>query len=238
MATIFSLKQGETRKSWTHSTPLKSLIQERQQVFHKEHRSRRWKRLRNKVRYAIIKAKKDYYRNRVQHHKKANPAEWYKQIEVMANLNKAGTTIQPPPHVDDSSDLKAVAASINSHFVSIYNDLQPLSISDLPSYRPDPEPSPSVQEFEVYNMLRKTKAGKAGGPDGVSSRIIREFAFELSKPYGHFKPLVGLYRRRCSTAVEKGSCCSNSQGKARQMRQIKTCLPYWPFRETCCRFYG
>lgn len=31
-------------------------------------------------------------------------------------------------------------------------------------------------------MLQKTKAGKAGGPDGISSRIIREFAYELSKP--------------------------------------------------------
>ena len=165
------------------TTYIKSLIQERQQVFHKERRSRRWKRLRNKVRYAIIKVKKDYYRNRVQRHKKANPAEWYKHIKVMANLNKADTTIQPPPHVNDSSDFKAVADSINDHFVSISSDLQPHSISDLPTYRPDPEPSPSVQEFEVYSMLRKTKAGKAGGPDGISSRIIREFAFELDHSY-------------------------------------------------------
>ena len=50
--------------------------------------------------------------------------------------------------------------SINDHFVAISSDLQPLSIGDLPSYRPDPEASPSVQEFEVYNMLLKTKAGK------------------------------------------------------------------------------
>ena len=98
----------------------------------------------------------------------------------MANLDKADTTIQSPPHVGDSSDLKkAVAHSINDHFVSISSDLQPLSISDLPSYRPDPESSPSVQEFEVYNILQKTRAGKAGGPGGISLRIIREFAFEL-----------------------------------------------------------
>ena len=31
-------------------------------------------------------------------------------------------------------------------------------------------------------MLRKTKPGKAPGPDGISARLIREFAYELSKP--------------------------------------------------------
>ena len=109
-----------------------------------------------------------------------DPAEWYKQIKVMANLNKADTTIQLSPHAGDSSDFKAVADSINDHFVAISSDLQPLSISDLPSYRPEPEPSPSVQEFEVYNMLRKTKAGKAGGPNDILSHIIREFLLKLA----------------------------------------------------------
>ena len=193
---------------------IKDLIQKRQKVFHKEHRSCRWKRLRNKVKHAIIKAKKDYYRDRVQRHKKANPAQWYQQIKVMANLNKIDAIIQPPSHVD-STDFMAVADVINDHFVSISSDLRPLSITDLPSYRPDPHPSPSVMDYEVYNMLRRTKAGKAGGPDGISARIVREFAYELSKPLAdiYIKKQL-LPRRSCATAVEESCSSSNSQGKA------------------------
>ena len=175
-----SVRVYSNDKPWMNSY-IQSLIGESYRVFQKEHRSKKWKRLRNKVKRAIHKAKRDYYRTRVQRHKRANPAEWYKEIKIMTNCNKGESTIQPPPQVDPN-DLKAVADSINHHFVSVSKDLKPLDTSDLPAYRPDPNPSPVVQEFEVCEMLLKTKAGKAGGPDGISSRLIREFAHELSKP--------------------------------------------------------
>ena len=175
-----TVKLHNDDKPWM-SSYIKSLICERQRVFQKEHRSKRWKRLRNKVKRAIHKAKREYYRTRVQRHKRANPAEWYKQIKIMTNRNKGEANIQPPPQVDPN-DLKAVADSINNHFASVSTDLKPLDTSELPAYRPDPNPPPVVQEFEVCEMLLKTKAGKAGGPDGISSRLVREFAHELSKP--------------------------------------------------------
>ena len=175
-----SVKLHNQDKPWMTSY-IKGLIKERQSIFHKEHRSTKWKRLRNKIQYSIAKSKRDYYRNRVQRHKRANPAEWYKQIKVMTNLTNSESLIQPQPHVD-ANDFKAVADSINDHFVSISSGLRPLSISDLPAYRPDPNPPPSVHDHEVYNKLRRTKTGKAGGPDGISSRLIKEFAYELSKP--------------------------------------------------------
>ena len=59
------------------------------------------------------------------------------------------------------------------------------------------------QEFEVYNMLCKTKAGKAVGPDGILSRIIQEFAFELSKPLADI--LNHLYMEGVGPAREKFS---------------------------------
>ena len=160
---------------------IKRLIDERQQVFNREHRSRKWKRLRNKISREIAKAKKEHYKTRVQRHKKANPAEWYKQIKVMANLNNSESTIQPPPGVD-ANDFEAVANSINNIFASVSNDLDVLDTAKLPAYRPDPNPCPTVHDYEVNEMLKKIKIGKAGGPDGISARLIREFSYELSKP--------------------------------------------------------
>ncbi len=102
-----------------------------------------------------INAKRDYYRTRVQRHKRANPAEWYKQIKIMTNCNKGESipfNLLDPPQVDPN-DLKAVADCINHRFVSVSKDLKPLDTSD----RPHPNPWPVVQEFEVWEMLLKTK---------------------------------------------------------------------------------
>ena len=69
-------------------------------------------------------------------------------------------------------------------------------------------PSASVQEFEVFNMLKKTKAGKAGSTDGISLCIILEFGFDLSKPLIDLKDVVPTKRKR-AVVVPK------SQEKAR-----------------------
>jgi len=64
----------------------------------------------------------------------------------------------------------------------VSKDLDPLDTTKLPAYLPDSKPCPTVEQFEVYEMLNKIKIGKAGGPDGISARLIREFSYELSKP--------------------------------------------------------
>ena len=54
-----------TDKPWM-TTYVKRLIRKRQHVFHHEHRSCKWKRLRNKVRREIAKAKEEHFKTRVQ----------------------------------------------------------------------------------------------------------------------------------------------------------------------------
>ena len=60
--------------------------------------------------------------------------------------------------------------------------LKPLSTSELAAYCPDPLPAPLVHNYQVYAALKKIKLGKSSGPDGISARIVREFACELSDP--------------------------------------------------------
>ncbi|CAH1271285.1 CACNA1B [Branchiostoma lanceolatum] len=43
-------------------------------------------------------------------------------------------------------------------------------------------PPPVVSVWDMWHRLRNVRAGKATGPDGISPRLIREFAFELSQP--------------------------------------------------------
>ncbi|XP_072039411.1 uncharacterized protein [Amphiura filiformis] len=166
-------------KPWI--TPaIKSLICKRQKSFH-EGNTHNWRIMRNKVQREISKAKRDFYRDRVQRLKSANPAKWYQQIRVMANMTKTESNIAPPQCVNPS-DFVAVANSINEHFASVANDQPPLNVDDLPSFESSDNSAFVVQQHEVYRKLNKIKSGKAGGPDGIPSRIIREFSYELSLP--------------------------------------------------------
>jgi hypothetical protein len=74
-----------------------------------------------------------------------------------------------------------VADSINNHFGSLGKDLSSLQAQNLPAFRPTLL-LPSINEWDVYNKLRKIGSKKASGPDCIPVSIIREFACELSSP--------------------------------------------------------
>ena len=114
------LKMHISDKPWV-STKTKELIRKRQESFDPS-RPPIWRSYRNQVQRSIVADKNDYYKNRVERHKKSNPAEWYRQIRVMTTNNKSQTLITPPPGVDPTN-AKDVATSINNHFVSISSDI-------------------------------------------------------------------------------------------------------------------
>ena len=57
-----------------------------------------------------------------------------------------------------------------------------LDRSSLPTCLPAAEPCPTVYEWNVYDRLKSLNRRKAGGPDGIPAKLIREFAYELSYP--------------------------------------------------------
>ena len=176
------VKHHVTDKPWI-SSKTKDLIKRRQEVFNHS-RPPIWRFYRNKVQRSIANDKKNYYHDRVQRHKKSNPAEWYRQIRVMTTNNTSQAPIEPPAGTDPS-DPKAVANSINDHFVSIGQHISSLNISGLPTYLPAPEVLPEIYPWEVNSKLSKIGRKKAGGPDGIPSKLIREFSVELSDPLCH-----------------------------------------------------
>ena len=129
------LKMHISDKPWV-STKTKEVIRKRQESLQR----------------SIVADKNDYYKNRVERHKKSNPAEWYRQIRVMTTNNKSQTLITPPPGVDPTN-AKDVATSINDHFVSISSDIPPLDTAKLPAYLPAPEKLPEIHPWEVRAKL-------------------------------------------------------------------------------------
>ena len=133
------------------------------------------------ISHATAKAKKNHYHHSVQKLKSSNPSAWYREIRIMTTGITPNPTITPPPGVNPDN-AKEVADSINNYFSSIAQHISPLDMTALPAYLPAPAPCPTIHEWDVYNQLKRINCRKAGGPDGVPARIIREFAPELATP--------------------------------------------------------
>ena len=163
------------------SAGIKALIRDRQITFHNGDTSN-WKRLRNKVKTFIAKAKTDYA-SRVQRLKRSNPSAWYRDIRVLTGGQRNQTPIHIPGILSD--DYSKIANTINELFISMSSDLNPLDLNALPAYLPALTPCQTVFPREVHKTMTKVRQKTSGGPDGISARIIREFSVELATPLTH-----------------------------------------------------
>ena len=80
------------------------------------------------------------------------------------------------------SDNKTKAEILNKQFSSVFT-VEP--DGDLPDLGPSPHSPVShiqVQEKGVYKLLNRLKPNKASGPDGISTRFLKETASYIAKP--------------------------------------------------------
>ena len=74
--------------------------------------------------------------------------------------------------------IEELAENINSFFVNLSSDFQPLE--DDPSYQAECPPDMLVDPYKAYCALKEVKCHKSVGPDEIPNKILRDFAFELS----------------------------------------------------------
>ena len=59
-----------------------------------------------------------------------------------------------------------------------------LDLRELPAYKPT-LPAPIITPGKVYKSLSNMKTSKATHPSDIPSKIVKEFAFELTEPVCH-----------------------------------------------------
>ena len=175
---VKSVTSHAADKPWI-TDRIKNLIDQRQRAF-AQGDAENWEKLRNQVIREIKKAKINHNTNKVRKLQKLDPGRWHKEVRNLCNMRKAYTTI----HVADvdPSNHKQIANEINEHLASFPNTQQPLDLADLPAYLPSPVPPPQVQQWDIYEDLKNISSTKAGGPDGIPPRLLKEFAYEFSQP--------------------------------------------------------
>ena len=179
---FFPLKQvkiHDTDKPWM--TPsLKQLIIERQSAFHSGDEEL-WRHYRKKVKDEISQRKRTYYSNKVKQLRFSEPKKWWDYIKKISGKNNTTSAIHITRDGDELTG-PALAHVLNNHFSNVSADLPSLDLSSLPAYLPATEPVPLITPQEVCKKLLKINPLKSQGPDSVSNRILKEFAYELALP--------------------------------------------------------
>ena len=138
------------------------------------------------------KAAEHYLRKNIDSLKEANPGKAHSILKKMGarpgELEDEGNF-----HLQSHEGLSALesAEKIADHFSKISSEFSPLNIDALPSRVKDkiqhPEKVskvPAIEDYEIYQMIRKANKPKSGVPGDLPRRIVTEFTPELCAPIG------------------------------------------------------
>ncbi len=180
--TFFPMKVGKLHFSDKPrmTASLKKLIQLHQRAFH-DGNPDLWHHYRDKVKREIIKQKKAFYSNNVQHLNNTNCRHSWKPVNKMSGRVNNSTTANIEKNGKILTDVE-LAKALNMFFVSVNADIPALDINRLPVYLPVTEEVPTIEPNHVCSKLLKLNAHKAVGPDGIPTRILKDLAIELSEP--------------------------------------------------------
>ena len=158
-------------------------VRQKNRAYNKARRTNRlsdWERfkdLRKKAQAVCKKANTSYVSNSVNRDYELNSKKFYGYIRNNRSDNNGVSPLKEAGQLHHTP--KDMANCLNRQFGSVFSNS-----SDTP---PDmgPSPHPDMEEVIITNngvlkLLKQQKPGKAAGPDGVQTRILKEAAEELA----------------------------------------------------------
>ena len=188
-------KMSNLDKDWM-SPELKQLHRAMQREFLKNRKSKKHKKLKSKYKKLKRKTVKNVYSNFVTDLKQTDPGKWYKmakQIGAVDKMSGGDITVESLDNLDNAQCSQKIA----EHFAAISNEYSPVDTQQLPCYLPA-LPPPQVDEFEVYQRLKKIKKTKSTLPIDIPDKLRRECAPHLAAP------LASLYNDSLTKSVYPG----------------------------------
>ncbi len=173
-----SVKRRKEDKPWI-TDKLKSMMKARDRAY-KQGNDQMYKSLRNDIQREISVAKEKYYNNNIDNLRNNNTGKWHRHIKNLTG-SKSTSTLNMD-HI--SKDPQELAGIVNDHFASVCNEMPKLDLATLPAYQPTC-PAPEITPGQVNKSLNSIKTHKATHPSDIPTKIIKEFAFELTLPLTH-----------------------------------------------------
>lgn len=146
----------------------------------------RFRKLRNKV-VALIRESKNSLLDEISNKLKSNNVTSRAQWTVLKKGISPTSTSTIPPLESDGSIITEVldTAYIFNHFFqsqTFFNE-QNATLEDLIPYDTNSNlNSINLTAIDIHSILRQLPLGKATGPNGLSNRILKDSATDLSEP--------------------------------------------------------
>lgn len=179
-----TVKLHHTDKPWMTAS-LKHLILQRQAAYHSGH-LHLWRFYRDKVRTSITQRKEQFYSEKIQYLKTTDSRKWWNYVNKVSGRSCSSVTSTNCFVIDgvtkSLTSSNELVNNLNKFFLSVNEDIPPLDLCQLLAYLPCSERAPFISLPQVCQKLLKLNPSKATGPDNISARILREFAFEFAGP--------------------------------------------------------
>ncbi len=159
---------------------LLNLKRKKSREFTKHRHSKKYHDLNRLYHELLSKAKKNFYRKKVSHLKKANPRGWYRNLKMLLRVDSRNEVpqVENIKHLSDSEQADTIADS----FAKISNEYKPIDRSKIPLPALSEADILRISSAEVLTVLRSLKINKAAPKGDIPAKIYKRFAEKLSGP--------------------------------------------------------
>ena len=165
-------------KKWI-TLELKTLSRKIKGEFFRNRKSPKWKKLKKEFKKKKKKAIRNFHDNFVKDLKQTNPQKFYKMCRRIGTGDQMDTELKIKSQARLSN--KECAEEIAQFLSAVSHEYEPIDLTKLPSYLPS-LPPPQVQEFQVYEKLKRLSSTKSTLPVDIPARLRKEVSVELAKP--------------------------------------------------------
>ena len=125
-------------------------------------------------------AKENYYKNIVMDLKNSQPSQWYSKLKRMSSQDQHKSEevfVEEISHLPNHVQAEVIA----NKFSEISNEYQPLESTEISLEDCiNKSETPILEPYQVYEYLKRIKTKTSTVKDDIPSKIIKEFAVELS----------------------------------------------------------
>lgn len=148
--------------------------------YHKNRKSIKYLSLLSTYKEKLTKAKRVYYRKKVESLKSSNSRQWYRQFKKLTRYDQheARTEVASIKHLPDCEQVELIA----DKFAKVSNEYAPLDRSQIKIPLFSHSDTPEISEKEVLETLNDLNPNKSESKDDVPAKILKRFSKFLSKP--------------------------------------------------------
>ena len=147
----------------------------------KHRRSQKWKNLNTLYSQELRKAKKNFYKKKIQHLRKAKPGKWYSELKKLTSLDQQVSENIEVESIKDLPDIEQ-AEQIANKFAEVSQEYEKLNEKDIKIPTFSDNDIPQFTENEVRNILSQIDANKTNVNDDFPAKLLKKFDRFFAKP--------------------------------------------------------